>query len=58
MEAVVRMATVSDMENLVKARFDYFDYEKWVFTPDSRDAMKQASGNTSLRTSTRSFLSL
>ena len=40
MEAVVRMATVSDMENLVKARFDYFDYEKWVFTPDSRDAIE------------------
>ena len=40
MEAVVRMATVSDMENLVKARFDYFDYEKWVFTSDSRDAIE------------------
>lgn len=36
----VRMATVNDVENLIKSRFDYFEAEGWETTPEQRSVIK------------------
>lgn len=40
MELNIRMATVNDVKNLIKARFDYFEAERWEVSPEQHSVIK------------------
>jgi len=40
MEPILRMATIDDIEDLVRVRFDYFEAEKWDITAEKRSIIK------------------
>ena len=42
METTLRMATVDDTQNLIKARFDYFAAEKWEVSPEQYELIRSS----------------
>jgi len=42
MEYEARMATEDDIDNLIAARFDYFEVEKWETTPELKKSIESA----------------
>jgi len=42
MDSAVRMATLSDIDKLIKARFEYFDYERLEITDETRSAIEKS----------------